>query len=1346
MSPPEAPEHRTSTATSIGGRVPLRFPRLPLLAWVALATFALAFVAAAISSPGRYVADARFEIYWGTGRYLRSQLSLWDGVRNLGRPNPYFSPVIGAFVGGLRLIGMSPAWAERVLHASMISLGATGAAAVVAQHRPKDRTAIVLAALVFGFNPVVAEFLVPSGIFFHYALAPWLVWCVRGALVSDPLETDPSPWRWPARTALIVFAMGAVNSASLIYAFLPAAVVAAAMVMIEPTGAAERRAQLGALWAFMWRAALASAACASAALIVLAVNGPVVGANLSVTELPETVSAHSSWAESLRGLGYWLTYFGGGGTTQPHPSPYVLYPLAAGLSLLVPIVSVVVLVRTRWRGAKTYGWMLLIALVAMVGLYPTEGQYPLSQALSWLYEQVPTSRLLRNGYKAGAGWALASAVLVAIGISDVGTAWARRRTEGGRGRAAAGRSRAAAGRSRAARWPGVLAPRRLLAAGAAALVLLAAVPFWSANLYPPAETAKALPAYWNDAAEYLNALPDDGRVLILPGANRTRYRWGYIGDDLFDALLSQPHVSRSTLPQGTPEAADLLDAVDRYISSARFEPGVIGPILARMGIRWVVLRNDLDWQEMGAPRPVSFNGLRADPDLRAVATFGAAGEYVADPDHPADAEPTPEEAQGLTPVEVFEVIDSPGMVRVDPRPPLLVAGSGESWPGLASQGSLDADGPVRYLPTMSSATTADLLEEGSSLVITDGNRRRVQRGTAEQNFLSPVLPEGADGVDRPARPLFGGAGEQTVADYGDASAITATTYGAPNQTFPLTYRPSNATDDNPRTAWAVAGIRDPRGESLTIDLKKPTKLDRASISQVRNPADTPTIVRMSVTDDQGRSVAYDLGPATTSINLPGREVSSLTFRIDAVNAQSPLAVGFSELALFDANSQRLDLAERLVLPSLPEVAGAGAAARYLIDRSAIGAPLVEESGLRRRFETADGARTYAARVWARAGADTPDVVIDNLDNREVGAYGSSRFRDQMSASGSGAVDASGDDLGSSWRAPPISGETLSLRLPGQQVSSLSLITPGEEDLATSSIDSVSVSGYLDDAPVYANVTASLERRCAPELSTLAGRCLARSDIELPTQQVDRIVIRVGKVTAVADASGTLPIEINEVGINGRIGFGKVGERRDADACTPVLSIDGTEVAVRLTATRAELLAQPKELEVCDEVGLKPGTHELETTLGGIGLVDQVALVPTELARADADTTPTNSPPDDRAKLTNLGRTTVGADLDLDGPAQVIIGQAAGAGWSASFDGASSQRSEILDTMAGWTIVDPPNAELPATMVAVYTPQRTYSIALGISLLAVTAAAVTAVRRTGARPQRPARRRLPGRPR
>lgn len=220
---------------------------MPLLAWVALGTFVLALAAAAASSTGRYVADARFEIYWGTGRYLRSQLSLWDGVRNLGRPNPYFSPVVGVFVGALRLIGLSPAWAERVLHAAMISLGATGAAAVMAQRRPKDRTAVVLTALVFGFNPIVAEFLVPSGIFFHYALAPWLVWCVQGA-VAAPGRT--APWKWPARTALVIFAMGAINSASLLYAFGPAVVVAAGLVLVEARGRPDRHARLRSLWGY----------------------------------------------------------------------------------------------------------------------------------------------------------------------------------------------------------------------------------------------------------------------------------------------------------------------------------------------------------------------------------------------------------------------------------------------------------------------------------------------------------------------------------------------------------------------------------------------------------------------------------------------------------------------------------------------------------------------------------------------------------------------------------------------------------------------------------------------------------------------------------------------------------------------------------------------------------------------------------------------------------------------------------------------------------------------------------------------------------------------------------------
>jgi hypothetical protein len=88
-----------------------------------------------------------------------------------------------------------------------------------------------------------------------------------------------------------------------------------------------------------------------------------------------------------------------------------------------------------------------------------------------------------------------------------------------------------------------------------------------------------------------------------------------------------------------------------------------------------------------------------------------------------------------------------------------------------------------------------------------------------------------------------------------------------------------------------------------------------------------------------------------------------------------------------------------------------------------------------------------------------------------------------------------------------------------------------------------VSGFLNDDAVYTNVEVTPEKRCAPELSERADRCLARTEIELPPASVDRVVIRVGAVSPVADASGPLPISITELGVNGRIGFDKTAQRR-----------------------------------------------------------------------------------------------------------------------------------------------------------------------------------------------------------
>ena len=510
---------------------------------IGMTSFVLALVALGTTLPGRYVADARFELYWGTSKYLGRHLSLWDSVRNLGRPSPYFSPVIGGYVGLLRALGLSPAWAERTLHATMIALGAAGAAAMYRHFTTRQslngtgptvifegRSGIFgawCAGLIYAFAPYVSEFLVPSGLFAHYALTPWLIYAFLG---GTELENR---WKFASMFALCVFSMGAVNPASLAYSLLPIVPVAIGSVFILRTTTAERIAQ------WTWRAALLSAMCASAAIVSVSANLPVLDANLDTTELPRTVASFSSWGESLRGMGSWLSYFLGGGATASNPSPFINNQLAVAASWIVPIAAVVSLWRLRLRIRLVFGLMMATSVVIMVGMFPPDGSAPIGRAINFVFESVPITRSMRNGYKAGSGLVLAQALLVAVGVTML-RSWISRRND-------------ASVQGTATRQRRPLS----VAIGVTAIIAIfaAATPFWTGEVYAPRETVTAVPGYWQKAFTAVNALPDDGRVLILPGTNRARYRWGYVGDDILDALMTQPHASSCALPQSTPRPA-----------------------------------------------------------------------------------------------------------------------------------------------------------------------------------------------------------------------------------------------------------------------------------------------------------------------------------------------------------------------------------------------------------------------------------------------------------------------------------------------------------------------------------------------------------------------------------------------------------------------------------------------------------------------------------------------------------------------------------------------------------------------------------------------------------------------
>ncbi|MEZ5374210.1 MAG: hypothetical protein R2704_16080 [Microthrixaceae bacterium] len=139
-------------------------------------------------------------------------------------------------------------------------------------------------------------------------------------------------------------------------------------------------------------------------------------------------------------------------------------------------------------------------------------------------------------------------------------------------------------------------------------------------------------------------------------------------------------------------------------------------------------------------------------------------------------------------------------------------------------------------------------------------------------------------------------------------------------------------------------------------------------------------------------------------------MSSLTFRIDAVSTQSLLAVGFLRDRAFDSNSQRLDLAERLVLPEVLDVEGTGEAARYLFERSTMWRPLVEEPGFPGGLRDGGRACNTPSPAFKGGAADTRTSCWDNLVNRRSAPTDRHASRGGWRTAVPGAADAIGDDL------------------------------------------------------------------------------------------------------------------------------------------------------------------------------------------------------------------------------------------------------------------------------------------------------------------------------------------------
>jgi arabinofuranan 3-O-arabinosyltransferase len=1248
---------------------------------------ALSLYATLNSQPGRYVPDARLEHVVAPEQYLAREAYLWDDSRSLGNPiSPfYFSPATAALQAAAAGLGAQAWLIERLTHALYLSIAALGVILLLREFRPRIGLEHGVAAFVYAFSPFTSQFLLPSGIFLYYALAPWFAWiALRGLREEDT-------WRWAAAFALAVAAGGAVNVAALGFALIPAALTALYFSVRERGG-------LEHLWRWIWRAGLLSLLTCSASIVVLSLSGPETSANLRTTESAEAVGRTSSWFESWRGLGFWLTYSfeSPSGLLRPEATSYFTAPAAIVASFLAPLGALVALALGRWRPRILFGAMVLVSLVLMVGIH--DGSSPFGQLLSFSFDHSEIVQGLRTTYKAGAGLMLGTAVLLGVGVASAVAAATRGPVSERQPRRAETRVRTYA--------LGVVLPL-VVTLG----VVVASYPFWTERLYSK-DGFRSIPRYWDQTFEYLGSQARPGRVLVFPGVSEERHRWGDVHDSLFDALSPLTPVMNRVLPQGTAESADLVAAIDEYVRSPGYVTGTLGPILSRLGVQWVLLQNDLDWQRTGISRPATYNSLRFDPGLRLVARFGRLGENTFSQDDLA-AGLIGERA--LPPVELYKVVGahSPGP-RLAAGPPLLVEGGGDSWPALAAAGLLEGP-PVAYTGAMQDDFLRETLTSGARLVVTDGNRRRAMLAGTAHPTLSPTLAVG-EPSDRQPADLFGGTATQSVATFADARWITASRYGFPLDPYDAAVRPARAFDGVERTAWTVRGPLDPDGESLTVKLREPQTVTAVSVlAHADGPWRVRAVDAVLRRQDGGETVKrlrfsgarYERARA----RVEASGVAEIELRIADVDGPGPVGiagVGIAEAGI-DTPSGPLDLREFV---RTPDDLATGAATDERLARELASSPPRyelrrvpgvgkedEETELRREI-TAFGDHRYKLNLTARVNARTPDRSIDAILGAPVGAVGTSRFVGDLNGFGGLAVD---DDLSTGWQPEPLAGQRLDVHFPTAEVSNVEvLVVSGPNDgVARSRVTGVDVAvGDLANESVRFNL--SRKPRC--ESQPPAGGCLETSVVQVPPTVTDHLSVALTGIEPLRGRFGTLPPEVVEVRINGQV-WSEIADPQARRSCAPLFAVDGRQVELRLPRDSRRVLAgEDLKLGGCTPVQLGPGRHRLETLPGLSSASLGASLVPS------GERPGVYRPPTGKVELLDHSPTQL--DLWVTAPkgALLIGGMPWHHGWVA--DGGELGRSPVpLDTFSAWTV----EASTDGHVTLRFTPQTTYELAIALSI-------------------------------
>ena len=811
----------------------------------------LAYVPFLASSRHLLSADTKEYLYLDPGRLLSRAPYLWDAHVGMGTvPHQqigYLFPM-GPYFWLMDQVGV-PDWVAQRLWLGTISLAAALGARWLFTMLGTRRAGALAGALVYMLTPYQLAFTARiSVILLAWAGLPWLVGLTIRAVRNRG-------WLDPALFALVLLTIGSVNASSLVFV----AIAPALWLVLEALRG--RAAATNALRA-TGRIALLSFGVSLWWIVGLRTQGTYGMPVLQLTESLRTVASHSDPVDIIRGLGNWFFYgYDRLGFSIDQAASYLDSQHVIVASVAVPVLALCAAGVVRWCHRGFFAALVVVGTVVGVGAWPYDDPSVYGRVFKWFANDTAAGLALRNTPRVVPILVLGLAGLLAAGV-------------------------------------GALASRRLDWLAAAAVVLLVAIafgPVWrDGYLSDGVLRADDIPDYWKQAAAAMQEGGDDTRVLEIPGADFSAYRWGNTVEPVTPGLIDRPYVAREVLPSGTPPSVNLLVALDHRIQEGTFEPDALAAYARLVNVGTIAVRSDLAYDRFDLVNPRELWQLLTQPVPTGLQPPRVFGEAVANPPPPflPDLdEPelrTPASVPNPPPVALFDVDDPVPIVHAAPSAqPVVLDGDGEGIVDAIGAGLLDGNQLVFELASLSNSALQRELRAGADLVLTDSNRRRSEQwfsGVRDSTGATDAAgtPVGDPGSNDYRLDVFPGSDDasRTVVEQrgGRASA---------NAAFGPADRAALAFDGDVRTTWRVGGDLD--GQQLVLRAPKGgVRADQVTLVQPQVLVDERIITRARLVIDNGTPITVDLGPESLRpegqvVPFPSRTVHKLVIEPLATN-------------------------------------------------------------------------------------------------------------------------------------------------------------------------------------------------------------------------------------------------------------------------------------------------------------------------------------------------------------------------------------------------------------------------------------------------------------------------------